>query len=236
MQDDEINLIEYWNILWKRKILIIILTFVWVTATMIVSLRSPKFYKAETVIITSSSDAGGLGAALSSLPFAGMLGGAAGFQSQGDKLMVVLKSRTAAEAVIQRFDLLKIFNEDKWDKTKVQWMNPDDPPLLEDAIKTLNMITKFERNKEGAIKISAEWRDKKLSADIANYYVAALTNFLKDKSMNITIQVVDYAVPPERKSGPKIKQNMMIAGMTSLFISIFMAFIIEYFEKNRKNR
>ena len=200
LQDEEINLLEYWNVIWRRKILVISLSFVVVTATMVISLLSPKFYKSETMIITSGSEAGGLGAALSALPLAGAFGGIGGVQTPADKIMVLLKSRTITESVIKKFDLVSVLNEKAWDSEKGTWKNPDKPPLLEDAVKTLSRnITKFNKSKEGAITIDVEWKDPKLAAEIANYYVFALTDFLKDKSMNITVQVVDRAIPGRKK-------------------------------------
>ena len=62
IQEDEINLLEYWNVLWRRKIMLIAISVVAVTATMIISLQSPKYYKSQTVVISAGSEAGGLGA------------------------------------------------------------------------------------------------------------------------------------------------------------------------------
>ena len=130
---------------------------------------------------------------------------------------------------------MRVLNEKAWDSEKGTWKNPDKPPLLEDAVKTLSQnITKFNKSKEGAITIDVEWKDPKLAAEIANYYVFALTDFLKDKSMNITVQVVDRAIPAERKSRPKIAQSMMLAGVASLFIGVFLAFFLEYLAKQKK--
>ncbi len=42
------------------------------------------------------------------------------------------------------------------------------------------------------------------------------------------VQVLDRAVPADRKSKPKIKLNMAIAGITSLFLGIFLAFFLEH--------
>jgi hypothetical protein len=174
-----------------------------VIAALVVSLALPKYYKSTTVVIAAESGAGGLGAALSSLPFAGALAGAAGIQTPADKIMVILKSRTVAEAVIQRFNLLRVFNEDSWDGTKNAWKDPAEPPLTQDAVKFLTEnVMSVNKSKEGAITLSVEWKDPKLAGDMANYYISALTGFLNDKSINVTIQVVDRAVPAERKSRP----------------------------------
>ena len=43
-----------------------------------------------------------------------------------------------------------------------------------------------------------------------------------------TVQVLDPAIPAERKSKPSIRNNMMIAGVASLFVGIFLAFLLEY--------
>ncbi len=43
-----------------------------------------------------------------------------------------------------------------------------------------------------------------------------------------TIQVLDKAVVPEKKSRPKRRQMVILAGVTSLFISVFAAFVREH--------
>jgi tyrosine-protein kinase Etk/Wzc len=229
MPDDEINLLDYWNV--------IALFLTSVIVTMTVSLLLPPYYRSEAVIIASGSEAGGLGAALSALPLAGALAGAAGIQTPADKVMVILKSRTVAEAVIQRFNLLRVFNEDGWDPGKGAWKDPAKPPLMQDAVRKLTRgITMFSKSKEGAITVTVEWKDPKLASDMANYYIAALTGFLNEKAINITTQVVDKAVPAERKSRPKIKMNMILAGFASIFAGVFIVFFLEYLEKSKEQR
>lgn len=235
LPEDEINLLDYWNVIWRRKYFLIVLFIVSVTVTMIIDLQLPKYYKSDTVIITSGSETGGLGAALSALPLAGAFGAVSGVQTPADKIMVILKSRTMADAIINKFNLMKVFYEKEWDSTKGTWKDPDKRPLIEDAVKKLTTdISKFSKNKEGAITISVEWKDPTLAAEIADYYVTVLTEVLNEKSINVTIQVVDKAIPAERKSRPKIGQNMMLAGVISMFIGVFIAFFLEYLSKQKK--
>jgi capsular polysaccharide biosynthesis protein len=130
--------------------------------------------------------------------------------------------------VIKRFDLLRVFNDHKWDASKEAWKDPQHPPFLEDAVKKLgSSVTSFKKGKEGTIAITVEWKDPKLAAEIANYYVAALTEFMKDKSVNTTVQIIDRAVPAEKKFSPKISWNIMTAGLISLMIGVFLAFFLE---------
>jgi len=130
---------------------------------------------------------------------------------------------------------MKIFYDKDWDSAKGTWKDPNKHPLVEDAVKKLTKsITKFDKSKEGAITISVGWKDPILAADIANYYVTALSEVLNEKAINVTIQVIDKAIPAERKSSPKIGQNMMLAGVTSLIISVFIAFFLEYLSRQKK--
>ncbi len=234
--DDEIDLLEYWNTLWRRKWMIISLCSVFVIVTMITSLLATKTYRSETVIIVSdSSMAGGLGAALSAVPLAGALAGAAGLQTPIDKIMVVLKSRTMSEAVIHRFNLLVLFNDDKWDETKKTWKDPAKPPFMQDAIKILvKKVVKIDKNRDGSVSIAVVWKDKKVAAEIANYYVEKLSEILNEKSIGITVQVIDKAIPADKKYRPIIRLNMMIAGVMSLFLGVFIAFFLEYLSKQKE--
>ena len=49
-----------------------------------------------------------------------------------------------------------------------------------------------------------------------------------------TVQLLDKAVPAERKSKPSVRLNMTIAGTLSLFVGIILAFFLEYLERIRK--
>ncbi len=49
-----------------------------------------------------------------------------------------------------------------------------------------------------------------------------------------TVRILDRAVVPEWKSRPKVLQNVILAGVSSLFIAVFLAFFLEYLEAARK--
>jgi tyrosine-protein kinase Etk/Wzc len=233
MPDDETKHADFWTIILLRKTMIIALCVVSVLATMIVSLLLPKYYQSQAMVLAIAPESGGLGAALSASPLAGALSGSVGgLSSPADRLLVFLKSRTIAEMVVTRFDLLRVVNQDKWDPVKGAWKEPEKPPLMEDAVKYLGKkMTQFKKSREGTITITVEWKDPKLAADIANYYVAALAEFMKDKSINTTVQIIDRAVPAGKKSSPKISQNMMTAGLISLMIGVFLALVLEKRDK-----
>ncbi len=49
------------------------------------------------------------------------------------------------------------------------------------------------------------------------------------------VQVVDIAIPPEKSAKPKVILIMVIAVPVSLFLSMLMAFLLEYLEKSSAN-
>ena len=48
-----------------------------------------------------------------------------------------------------------------------------------------------------------------------------------------TVQVLDPAIPAEKKSKPRILLNTIIAGVLALFVGIFLAFFLEYLDRMR---
>ncbi len=51
---------------------------------------------------------------------------------------------------------------------------------------------------------------------------------------NPVVQVLDRAVPALQKSKPKIKRSMALAGAVSLFFGIFLAFFLEYIQRQKQ--
>jgi protein tyrosine kinase modulator len=232
--DNEPTLLDYWNVVKKGRWLILSLFFSTVLATLIISLMLPKIYQARTTILPLSQEQGGLSAALSASPLAG-LGGLPGIQSPTDKLLVVLQSRTVAEEVIKKLDLLRLFNEDQWDTAHADWKDPEKKPMMEDVIKKLqSSVINVSSDRRGVVTLTAEWRNPVLAARIANAYVDALSGFLNEHSINTNFQVIDPAVPPERKFKPSIRQNLILAGVVSLFVGLALVFFREYWESVKR--
>lgn len=164
---EEISLVELFEIIWRRKRLILFLFIISVILALVYSLLSPKIYSASSVIlIPSEKGTSGLSSLISSLPVnIGILG----ITTPAANYVAILKSRSAAEYV---FDKLKLDNyfEHKFREEKIE------------ALRKIVKITQNE--KENTITITAEAKDPKLSADIANAYVEALEKIIA--SLNIS--------------------------------------------------
>lgn len=65
---------------------------------------------------------------------------------------------------------------------------------------------------------------------MAKQYEMAKLDEAKDAAI---IQVIEKAIPPEKKIKPKRSQMVMIATVTGFFLSVFAAFFMEFLEKTK---
>jgi uncharacterized protein involved in exopolysaccharide biosynthesis len=221
--NDEISLIDIIKIINKYKKMIVWLFVIAVIAAFVFSKVSPKEYKGTATILPLESSTGGLASAL------GAITGAPGGGAGQTKIIAVLKSKTLAKQVITELDLLKIIYSKKWDESIRAWKDGY-IPSLENAADSLSKNIDIKTDKEGVVSIAAEWDDPLLAAGIPNKYVEKLSDFLNNRSLGVTFQTIDQAVPPERPFKPRTLMNMLLAGVASLFIGVTMAFLIDYFK------
>jgi len=101
-----------------------------------------------------------------------------------------------------------------------------------------DLISKYEEKlsqlPDLSLQLSRLMRDVKLQEAI---YTTLSTQYeqakISEARESIEIQVLDYAVPPEKPSKPNTMLNVLIAGVASLFLGIFLAFFLEFW-KNLK--
>lgn len=172
--DEEVNLLDYWRVIWKRRWLIAGLCATAVSAALGISLLMPKIYESTATLLPQmESKEGGLGALLAASAVA------SGAQSLGislpgapatptDLFVAMLKSRIMADDIVKQFDLKDLF--------KVKTM--------QEARKKLEGVTKITVSKEKVIKITVEAEQPQLAADIANFYVANLDRL--NRTLNVS--------------------------------------------------
>jgi len=124
-----------------------------------VSLLLPKAYTAVARILppqqsqsTAAALLGGLGG------LAGVVGGGLGLKSPADLYLSMLRSDSVADALIQRFKLKEIYDEE----------------YVIDTRKRLRHDSTLTTEKAGIITISVEAGDPVLAADLTNAYVEEL--------------------------------------------------------------
>ena len=161
VDEQEINLLELLQVIVKRKMFIIKMCSVAVLVPVTYSLILPNIYFATAKVLPPQKESVGLSALL------GQVGGLAGLAAGGlggglgggsDLYVGMLKSRSVADAVIQRLDLAKVY------KTK----SP------EETRKKLEGTVKILAGKDGIISITAEDKEPKRAALLANAFVEEL--------------------------------------------------------------
>lgn len=169
MAEEEINLLELLMVIARRKKFIIRFCAAVAVVAVVGTLLMPNIYSAKATVLPPQKETGGGLAAL--LGQAGGLAGLAagmGMGGSADLYLGILKSRSVADGVIARLDLARVY------KTK----SP------EETRKKLEGAVKMQAGKDGIITITADDKDPKLAAALANAFVEELGR--KSVQLNLT--------------------------------------------------
>lgn len=185
-EEEGIDLLELWLVLWGHRRFLIALFLVATISTACLSLFVfPKIYQAKASLMPVESREGGLSSYIS------MLGGMglslpSGKATPSQTLVAILESRTLKEKVISRLDLLRIFFEEEWDPVRKVWRDPSEPPSLEEGVRALRGITRVsEERRAGLVNITVEWKDPVLASEIANAHLQELEGFINANALSV---------------------------------------------------
>ncbi len=149
--------------LWCNRYIIAGITGVVAVLTVIISLLLPNWYRAESrLLLPTRSGSGLIAGALAELPSAAksLLGGVSGDYA---RYLTILWSRSLAEAAIERFDLVTVYETEK-SKTPV-----------EDAMRALWDNVDFDVDEEYEhLTVAVMDTDPQRAADLTNFLVAEL--------------------------------------------------------------
>lgn len=163
--EDEINLLDYWRVLVKRKLLIGIIVGVAFVGSIIYSLTLPPIYASTASIFPpqqESSMASGLASQLSG-GLGALAGGFLGVSTPVDQWVAILKSQAIKDAIINRFDLMKVFKAN----------------TMDDARNTVGGMIRVSKAKEGIISVTVEDKDPQRAATLANAIIEELDHINK---------------------------------------------------------
>jgi tyrosine-protein kinase Etk/Wzc len=157
---DEINLLDYWAVIVKRKAMIAVFVGAAAITSVIASLLLPDIYAATTSILPPQQDATMGTTVISQLPggLGNLAGGVLGVQTPSDLWIGILNSETIKDALVDRFDLMSAFEAE----------------TRTDAREALTGMVKIVNSKEDIIAITVESEDPKQAADLANALVEEL--------------------------------------------------------------
>ncbi len=273
INEESINFADYLRVISKNGRMIFRIFTITILSAAVVSLFLPKMYSATASIVppidnlqSQSIFSSGISALKNPL-----LQQVMDVSSLADMYAGILQSRSIADALIDGFNLSKVFGHTKYI----------------DLRRKLAKRTSVNVGEDGIVSVTVEDRDPCMAALLANAYIEELDKqnkrlfagqaagkkvFLENRLNEIqqelkrvdnlltreakikemlfemltqeyevakieeaksipTIQVLDTAVIPEKKSKPKRLQIIFLSGITSLLVGIFVAFTREHFAR-----
>jgi uncharacterized protein involved in exopolysaccharide biosynthesis len=161
----KIGLLDVLIILLERKLFFVVSMLMFCIAGVGISLVQTQYFTATAVIMKPAQKIpSGLGSLVGKdLPLSGLLKSMDMGGADLDNFMSILQSRTLAEKVIDRFNLIHYYGFDKLKKYYV-----------EDVLKQFHRGTKLFENDYGNIEVSVVDTSPALAADIANFMVLEL--------------------------------------------------------------
>ncbi|MFA5190572.1 MAG: Wzz/FepE/Etk N-terminal domain-containing protein [Verrucomicrobiia bacterium] len=228
--EEDIQLRDLIRALWRQKWWMMIVVLLVVTATVAVSLQMPKIYRATATLVSPEVDqAWPTPDGLKTRFGAAAVGGAIRPNTTAtDVIMGLLSSRRLALAVIEKFDLMRVY----WDERLIKlppmpWQEKHEGPLLSDIVEELQDRTDIRVTAQGILSISVEDREPKRAAAMVQCYLDELERMnmeLQTTYNQYLARVVDRPLVPDRKCKPRIGLNTLIAGVATIFLWVVAAF------------
>lgn len=165
--EDEVGLLDLLIVLAKHKRSVLGVPFGAAVAVAVISLFLPNIYTGTARILPPQQSASAASTLLNQIGalggLAGAGGGVLGGRNPNDLYVGMLKSRTVADNLIARFDLMKIY----------------EAGLQSAARNALQANTTIVGGRDGIISIDVDDKDPKRAAALANAYVDELTKLTK---------------------------------------------------------
>jgi uncharacterized protein involved in exopolysaccharide biosynthesis len=166
--DEEFSVLEILVTLARHKRLVLVFPFACAVIAALISLALPNIYTGTAKIFPPQQGGSSLAAALlgdaGGFGAGGGVGSALGLKSPSDLYVGMLRSRTIADAIITRFDLQKLYEQNTLSATRAK--------LVERSA--------FISDRNGIIGIEVDDEDPKRAADMANAYVEELDQLTQE--------------------------------------------------------
>ena len=197
-EDDEINLLDYWRILMRYKLLIILLTITSAAGTIALAFSMTPIYRAEVILAPAAEDKSAASA------LAGQFGGLAslagvslgGGGGKAEEAIATLKSRLFTDTFIKEKDLMPILFSDNWNEDSKTWQVKDEKQkptewkaykMFNDGIRSIS-----EDKKTGMLALSIEWKDPEIATQWANELVERINSHQKAAAIKEAQQSIEY--------------------------------------------
>jgi LPS O-antigen subunit length determinant protein (WzzB/FepE family) len=168
-KDDGIDLVDLVSTLWKRKLIILATTSVFVAAGVAYALLATPIYRAEALLapVEREDVPRLLPSGLSGL--ASLAGVNFGSAADATEAVAALRSRAFIEEFINDKQLLPILFADKWDSSNSRWVDSD-PEQWPDVGQGVDFFVEEIRSVDedaasGLVTLRIEWIDPQLATE-----------------------------------------------------------------------
>lgn len=174
--EEAINLLDYWETVVRQRKVVALIVGVTTLASIILSLVMPKAYQGQATILPVRGQAAGPSSLMATSQLLGLGGGVLALEkeSPSSRLIVILQSRTLAERVIERHGLLDLLRAAG---------NRTDSDLSRVVEGLRRRVEIGEDKKSHLISIRVTMSNPELAANIANYYVLELVNYINENTL-----------------------------------------------------
>src|SRR5437016_363111 len=159
---EEVNVLDYLTLLWRYRWLMVAVWSGVIGSTVVFTVTTPKMYESTATLLApkEGSAAAGLLGGLAASGLAQAVPGLASVSASPnrDLLVAVLKSRTMAQMIVEKFGLKERYRA----------------RYMEDTIKRLRDRINISVVKEGTITLRVEDTEPHMAAVMANFYVDQL--------------------------------------------------------------
>jgi uncharacterized protein involved in exopolysaccharide biosynthesis len=209
--DDEIDLREFFSVLWKAKKLIIVITAFFAVASVFYALSIPNQYKATALLVPAQSESGRLSSTLGGLgglaSMAGLnIGG--GESSESQIAQQIMMSWSFIEGFIKSNNLAveisavdgwdkemnkRLINNEIYDEENKKWLSEDGPPSSWALFKAFSgRVVVSEDNNSGLISVSIEYYSPQIAKKWLDLYISAINKHMQERQMEKVSNNIEY--------------------------------------------
>lgn len=188
--DEEINLLNYWEVIWRWKFLILMLVLLITLGTAVSSMYKTDIYQATAIISPGNEEKGG-GISFLSQQFGSLPGISIPPSASTSEIINLLKSYMIREKIIKKYNLIPVLfpeirNSGPQDENKKK---PSAKiPTMWDALRKLNSVINVNNNtKDNTISVSAEFQDPETTVKLVNYLLETLTEYMSSEAKRVAI-------------------------------------------------
>jgi tyrosine-protein kinase Etk/Wzc len=171
--EEAVDVLDLLIVLAKHKKLVLGVPFLVALATAAITLFLPNIYTGTAMVLPPQQQQSAGMALLGQLnPSLNLAASTLGLKNPAELYIGMLRSRSVAENIIERFRLKELYRND----------------TLVDTRKDLDKVTEITAGKDGIIVISVEDEDPKRAAEMANAYVHELDRIVQSLALTEAAQ------------------------------------------------